>query len=857
MTITAGSRLGPYEIVTPLGSGGMGEVYKARDTRLAREVVVKTLRSEVASDAERVRRFEQEARSASALNHPNIVSIYDIGSQDGTLYIAMELVEGTTLRELLASGEPLPIRKTLELSTQIAEGLARAHSAGIVHRDLKPENVIYSKDGFVKILDFGLAKLAPLPAEGGSALATAAAPETTPGTVMGTVGYMSPEQASGREIDYRSDQFSLGSVLYEMATGKRAFRRNTSAETLTAIIREEPEPVQQSNPKAPAPLRWILERCLAKDPEDRYASTKDLARDLRAIRDHLSETSVSASAEAVAAPVRRTRLSRWLPLAAIAALGALAIGYFLGGRRPASHSRPQLLTYRKGAITNARFTPDGQTVVYSQAADGKPMEVFAVRLGNPESRPLGLPGASLLAVSASEELALSRGWRYIIGWEARGTLAQVPLSGGAPRELLEDVQEADWSPDGKALAVIRQTSEGRILEYPIGRTLHKSLTWMSRPRVSPDGKRVAFFEHPEFGDNIGHVFVVDESGQARRVDVEGVNSFAWAPGGDDLWITRGTPAGELARVKLDGSVRTAAQMPGVYWVQDVARDGRLLLQRWEVRREIVALPPGETRERNLTWFNWSYPCALSSDGRTAYFEEQNVGLAYQVYSRATDGTDAIRLGTKRCLSLTPDGRWLLTVDQRERDQLVLLPTGPGEPRPLPKSQITYAPWANVFPDGRRLLTIGSEPGREPRLYVQDLDGPPRVVGPEGIAMGRWDGLSPDGMRVAALDRDRRVRLYPVAGGEPTPVPGLEPDEVPIRWSADGRELYVARHFEVPLRIFLVDVSTGRRRHWKTLDPPDPAGVLQVGPVFITPDGTSYLYSYRRELGELWLVEGLR
>src|SRR5499427_8519655 len=301
----------------------MGEVYRARDAKLGREIAIKVLPASVADDEDRRQRFEQEARAASSLNHPHILTIYDIGEADGALYIAMELVDGRTLRELLASAEPLPTKRLLDLSVQIAEGLAKAHAAGIVHRDLKPENLMVSKDGYVKILDFGLAKLTETPAQDASVLPTAVAAPTEPGTVMGTAGYMSPEQASGQPVDFRSDQFSLGSILYEMATGHKAFQRKTGAETLVAIIKEEPEPMSQAAPKAPAPARWIVERCLAKDPEERYASTKDLARDLKSIRDHLTETAVSG-ALSPAEPVRGRRRGWALPAVLAFLVGAAA-----------------------------------------------------------------------------------------------------------------------------------------------------------------------------------------------------------------------------------------------------------------------------------------------------------------------------------------------------------------------------------------------------------------------------------------------------------------------------------------------------------------------------------------------------
>ncbi len=286
MTLPSGTRLGPYEIATPIGAGGMGEVYRAKDSRLGRDVAVKVLPESVAADTERLRRFEQEARSASALNHPNIVTIHDVGQTDGRSWIAMELVEGTSLRQLLASGA-LPIRRALAIGTQIAEGLARAHASGIVHRDLKPENVMVTSDGLVKILDFGLAKAAAAPAPDASQVATAAQ-QTEAGIVLGTVGYMSPEQATGRAVDHRSDQFALGAILDETATGRRAFQGASAVETLSKILKEEPEPLAKVQPGVPEPLVWIVDRCLAKEPEERYQSTRDLARDLAGVRDRTS-----------------------------------------------------------------------------------------------------------------------------------------------------------------------------------------------------------------------------------------------------------------------------------------------------------------------------------------------------------------------------------------------------------------------------------------------------------------------------------------------------------------------------------------------------------------------------------------
>src|SRR5438093_4480230 len=301
MTLSQGERLGPYEVLASLGAGGMGEVYQARDTRLGREVAIKVLPEELYRDVGRLKRFEQEACSASALNHPNIITVHQIEQSGPILFIVMELVAGKTLRELLFPG-PLSIKKALLIASQVADGLACAHEAGIVHRDLKPENLMVTKDDRAKILDFGLAKLTLAVPEGDSpTIATTVTGVTEPGVVLGTVGYMSPEQASGLTVDYRSDQFSFGSILYEMTTGRRAFQKKTAAQTLCAIIQDEPEPIASLNQKAPAPLRWIVERCLSKDPNDRYASTRALARELGVSWQHLSElTGTSGSVAKVA-----------------------------------------------------------------------------------------------------------------------------------------------------------------------------------------------------------------------------------------------------------------------------------------------------------------------------------------------------------------------------------------------------------------------------------------------------------------------------------------------------------------------------------------------------------------------------
>jgi dipeptidyl aminopeptidase/acylaminoacyl peptidase len=854
MTLPAGTRLGPYEVVASVGAGGMGEVYRARDVRLGREVAVKTLPALAASDPERRARFEQEARSASALNHPNIITVLDIGDAGGASYIAMEYVEGRTVRELLASG-PLAARKVLDIAVQAAEGLAKAHAAGIVHRDLKPDNLMVSKDGFVKILDFGLAKLVtPLPGAI-SELPTVARPATNPGAVLGTVGYMSPEQASGHTVDFRADQFSLGTILYEMATGTRPFQRKTSAETLAAIIRDDPEDVAKLSPRTPAPLRWIIERCLAKDPDERFASTRDLARDLASVREHLSETGISGPAVAVV-PQR----SRWI-LPAIWGAAGLVAGLALGAvlTRRSLPEAPDLtftrLTFRRGAVLSARFAPDGQTVAYGAAWEGSPVEVFTVRLDSPESRSLGMPGADILSISSTGEMAISLGRRFLFGWESTGTLARMPLGGGAPREVLENVQEADWSPDGSRLAVVRDTGNRRRLEYPVGTVLHETAGWISHARVSPDGNSIAFIDHPLRGDNVGSVTVVDLQ-KSRKVLVPlALNGLAWSPSGREVWT-----AG-IGAVDLSGRRRRVWRVPGGMYLHDISRDGRVLVGRPNWRREIIGRGPDDAQERNLTWLDWSFPDDFSSDGRTVLLEEQTLTDKDEnnaLYVRKTDGSPAVRLGWAQSACLSPDGKFALAVVKSgEAFDLVLLPTGAGEPRTLPRSSIAYQS-VNFFPDGLRILVSGHEPGSGTRLYLIELaDGRPRAISAEGVSVFFWRALSPDGRLAVALAADGTPTLYPTDGGEPRALAGVAAGEVPIRWSADGRSLYLARGLGVPASIDLMDVATGARRLWKTITPPDPAGVLQIGPLQVTPDGRSYVYSYRRQLDELLVVTGLK
>ena len=856
----SGARVGPYEIVSRLGTGGMGEVYRAHDTRLQRDVALKMLAEELAADRHRLKRFEQEARAASMLSHPNIVTVFDIGESDSGIYIAMELIEGRTLRHLLRPGG-LPLRKLLDVAAQVAEGLACAHDAGIVHRDLKPDNVMVT-EGLAKILDFGLAKLTRSPLERGAAPDEGTLPlPTQPGALVGTVRYMSPEQAGGSAADFRSDQFAFGSMLYEMATGLPAFERPTTVDTLAAILHEEPEPITSSNARVPAPLRWIIERCHAKDPKNRYASTHDLARDLTLLRERLSDLGSPAPGLLIAP---RRRSARWVAAAAAALSLGLVGGLALNrGRGTSGPPLFRQLTFRNGHIESARFALDGQTVVYAAYWDGRPIEIFLGRSEGPDFRPVGIPGADILAVSKSGEMALSLNRRWYEPFKLIGTLARVGIaSSGAPREVLDEVLWADWSPDGRDLAIVRQVGGRSRVEFPIGKVLYEEKAgFLSHPRVSRDGERVAFLEHPAVADDAGGVSVVDRAGrrQALVTGFAAVWGLAWSADGREVWFT-GAPTGiarALYGVDLNGRRRAIARVAGSIRLDDVAASGRALLTHQHIKQRLVALGPGQSRERDLSWLDYSLAEAISPDGRSVLFVEggEGGGPGYSAFLRKTDGSPAVRLGDGTPLSFSPDGKWVLAlVETANAPRFALYPIGAGEPRPIANGGLRVI-GGDFMPDGKHILFWAREEGHGVRLYVQDLaGGASRAISPEGFR-GYAGGISPDGKFVTVVGPTDGVYLYPIQGGEPRPLTTFTEDDAPGGWSADGRYLYAIGALGRPRKVDRIEVATGKRESWKELTPDDPEGSATA--IRLTPDGRHYAYTYVRDESDLFLVDGLK
>ena len=522
-------------------------------------------------------------------------------------------------------------------------------------------------------------------------------------------------------------------MLYEMATGKRAFQKKTAIDTLAAILNEEPEPIAQLNPQVPAPLRWIVERCLSKEPRGRYESTGDLAKDLASVRDRLSEVATSGERAGLAAPRRGSRTALLLALLALALVGGAS---FWLGLRKGEHPPPSFrrLTFRRGTMMNARFTPDGQSVVYSAAWDGNPAQLYTTRLDNPAFQRLSLPSADLFSVSRSGELAIGLG-------SSRSTLARVPLSGGGPREVLENATSAAWSPDGSSLAVAYVASGKFHLEYPIGRKLYETTGWMHIVRVSPDGERVAFADHPRSTDARGSVAVVDRAGKKTNLTAEIplMVALAWSPRGDEVWYS--APDNSIRGVSLSGRERVVFRSAGGGGLEDVAPDGRALLSQYLCRTAVIGVPAGQTQERDLSWFDASAAADLSADGRTLLFRESGQGSSSALndaYTRKLDGSDPVRLGIGDPRALSPDGKSALVVLTTSPPSLEVLPTGAGEKRLLERGEVTeYSRVANWFPDGKRIFFEGVGKDSLPRIYTQSLDGgPPEPLTEASIV---WDG----------------------------------------------------------------------------------------------------------------------
>jgi len=848
-----GRLIGHYRVLEQIGSGGMGDVFRARDERLGRDVALKLIRPAFSDNPDHLRRFEQEARAAAALNHPNILAIFDVGFEGTAPYIVSELLEGKTLRQRLYDG-PIPVRQASGYALQITQGLTAAHERHIVHRDLKPENIFLTNDDRIKILDFGVAKLQPSADANRSieSLTTV----TKQGTVVGTYAYMSPEQLRGKPVDHRSDIFSFGAILYEMLGGSRAFRGETDVDTMTAVLKEEPSIASLEQASIPGGYLDIIRHCLEKEPENRFQSAKDLAFALQT----LSGSNTTRSVPLLHPKSRHIPALPWM-LVALLTLATILLALAQILRAPVSKPSYNRLTFEAGTIYSARFSPDG-SIVYGAAWNNKPVHLFSTVGNSLLSQPLEFNDAALLAVSRSDELALTVGGTRNAQLEMlNGTLATAPLAGGSPREVLSDVRWADWDPQGK-LAVVHSVPGHSQLEYPIGNVLYQSGGWISNIRFSPGGTFIAFMDHPALWDNRGTVRVTDLSGHVRTLthEWESEEGVAWRPNGKEIWFTAIQKGNDLnlMAVDLDGKMRTLLDLPAAMTLQDVSSDGRVLVTLNSRRLAMAYTTLGKKDDVDLSWHDWNSARGISNDGQFVLFEDSSAaaGPAYAVVVRKVDGALPVRLGDGSAGGISPDGKWAISVSTDQSPQITLLPIGPGQPRTIHVKGVDHVHngWARYMPDGQHLEVNGDESGHSVRCYTVELSsGQSKSVTPEGVLCGP---SSTDGASLIGTAPNHSIAIYSLNGGTPRPIPNLAQNFVAVQWSDDGLSLYGYHQGEFPSKIYRIKIATGKESVLQQLNPGVPAGIVMVAPVVVSRDGKKFAYSYSQTLSALYLISGL-
>jgi eukaryotic-like serine/threonine-protein kinase len=844
----------------------MGEVYRARDTRLDRTVAIKVLPHHLSSNPDLKQRFEREARAISSLNHPRICTLHDVGHQDGVDFLVMEYLEGESLADRIRKG-PVPLKESLKIGIEVCEALEAAQRAGIVHRDLKPGNIMLTKNG-AKLMDFGLAKAAVSGLASGSSApllsaaktmseATPLSPLTSAGMVIGTIQYMSPEQIEGKEADARSDLFALGAVLYEITTGKRPFDGKSQLSLASAILEKDPEPIPALKPLTPAAFERVVSSCLAKNPEDRFQTAHDVRLELEWIAEDLPGPTAPSTASA------STPFARALPWAITAAILLLALGAFFLTRRERPLPHYTNVSFRDGTLLGARFSHDGQTIVYSWRWEGERLETSLARLGSPESRPLGIPSADVAAVSPSDELAVFLGCDEIYFLTCGGTLATVSLSGGSPRTLAEHVAQADWHPDGKRLVIAVLTPEGARLEFPPGHVLFEQKGgWIGHPRFSPDGSLIAFESHPILGNDDGSVDLVDLNGNhsmhSAYVSVEGL---AWSPDGKEVWFAAtktGGWADTIFAMTPSGRERTILSLPSVR-LHDISKDGRVLLSHETWRRQIRGLFPGDKAEHPYSWLDDTEVTAMSANGRFISIYEAGEVYALEnnslAYYRTTDGSPAVRLGVGTA-AISPDGKWVLLASNHATPNLPLQlqPIGPGNAKDLSTPGLIafdhYA-WSD---DGRQVVYEGQTDQKQWNVYKQAVvGGAPVLVKTD--ARDALPVLSPDGDTVALRDGRGGISLYRGNESQPVAIRAASESEYPIRFVKDGKALLVAEQTSGELVLTVIDLASSRRELWKRI--PDVYS-SRANQLFVaTPDLKYYAYPFPRYSSVLYTVENLR
>ncbi|MFA6954659.1 MAG: protein kinase [Thermoanaerobaculia bacterium] len=864
LQISAGTRIGPYEVIAPVGAGGMGEVWRARDPRIGREVAIKVLPKEFAESSDRLHRFEQEARAAGSLSHPNLVTIHELGTHDGAPYIAMEMLEGATLREKLRGGHgsggsasgvgtALPTRKAVEIAMQVATGLAAAHDKGLVHRDLKPENIFVTNDGIAKILDFGLVKLSSN--FGGEFEEQATVLRSAPGVALGTVGYMSPEQVSGGTIDGRSDIFSLGAVLYELLSGRRAFHGPTAVETMNAILHEDPPALSGETSRIPPALDRIVRRCLEKEPRQRFQSARDVVFALEAMGDATSGSGERIEARNLAKRGARRWVAAVGGALALGALAGFALNHWISRRDAGSEPSYRRLTYRRGNLHTARFSPDGRTVYYAAAWDGKPAEVFAVGRDGASPQALGFKNCDLAAVSRKGELAIIRRPRDFREPFQPGVLARVPATGGAPRDVADDVIAADWFPSGEELAAIRRVGGQYVLEAPVGKVIYRSAELMGC-RVSPDGAHVAIVDLRAEGLKI---LVLDLSGGVvRRSEPyqSGLATIAWSRAGTEVLAS--VPEHSLLGIGIDGSDRTILKVPGLAFLHDVAPDGVVLLELFGAWQSIGVV---RAREEAITEFacrDVPTPVDLSSSGDAVLFGDRLPdSKLWGAFLQRPGQAEPVFLGKMFPFALSPDGSVVLA--KSDDGRLVVVPTGAGQPQFLGSwtGQRRWHGMATIASDLQSAFVLGSPSGAKAGLYRVPLDGgTPTLL--SVAALAEVTRQSPDGKLLGVTTSDLRPALLEIATqGKVLLVPGGLQQERVIGWSSDSRSVYVAADGYEP-EVYRVRLAHGSREFVRRIVVRDRADLISIRVVGATPDlGVTICGLLRSTNSDLWIAEGIR
>jgi eukaryotic-like serine/threonine-protein kinase len=846
----------------------MGEVYRARDTRLGRDVALKVLREKDSQDSGLLLRFDQEARAASSLNHPNIVVVYETGSAavaghaEPIHYLAMELIEGEPLNSLL-TGEPVPVGRMLDIAAQLTDGLARAHESGIVHRDLKPSNIFVDLEGRVKILDFGLAKLRA-PAEKDTESPTEGEALTSPGVVVGTVGYMSPEQARGEPATAASDQFSVGCILYEMLTARPAFARGSAAETLSSILRDEPTPIERLNPGVPAPVRWVVGRCLAKSARDRYVSTRDLARDVRMLAEHLVESGV------LALPLVKARRSRFRVATAAALLSVAVAAGLLLSRQLITPLQAEFrrLTFRQGVVSRALFAPNG-SILYSASWERKPARSYlALSESSGIDRLLESEIQMPLAFSEDGSQVLVLLGTSLLSRTARGTLAWWPSLGGKARRILDDAGWADAAKRAHLLAVVRVAGGERILELrsaegELRNTLFRTSGAISFVRFAPNERQVAFIHHPSRDDDAGEVRIaaIDGSGSkplTRRF--ERCLGLDWNERSGTIWfsaVSAATDTGSaLWTVTPTGKARLRYVLPGSFYLQSVsAAEDRWLLTSDENRVSLSVRRNGEP-PNDLSWFAWTLVRDISPDGRMVLFYDSGpTENTSGMWIRSIEGGDATRLQEGFPEKFSPDGQWIVGLPgpTSRGPRLVLVPVGAGRSRSLSPTEANIS--APSFIDARTLLFVRRERGRSEVWRMDIASGQSRPLGARDcdlpraspsrtafVCVGSADSRT---LFIHFLDGRAGRKLFELPEGE---------EVIYIRWNGTGERIFVLTRAG---QLLTVDAATGTLLHQEAMGGSGATLQDRLIAAALDAEGKTRAYSVNRLSSSLYLAAGLR